>query len=153
MANSTSDVFSIFLHLIWGREVVVCCSPEESATKQLCLLSSAFGSAACSAVLAWFLTSALVLFHRFPSAPFGINLDTDEDHSHNIYKRFHIKCWMQKSLQVRHCWDPFAAGFLFCVQPHLGEKGPKGEAIVRQFPSYILQSELSFLDNLVYKRF
>lgn len=60
---------------------------------------------------------------------------------------------MQKSLQVRHHWDPFAAGFLLCVQPHLREKFPKEEANVMQFPSYILQSELSFLDNLVYKRF
>lgn len=116
--------FSFFFHLIWDREVVASCSPvEELATKYLHLLSSTFCSAECSSVLACFLTSALFIFQRFLSAPFEINLETIEDHSHNIYKRFHIKCWMQKSLQVM------------------------------QLPSYILQCVLSFLNNLVYKRF
>lgn len=60
---------------------------------------------------------------------------------------------MQKSLQVRHRWDPFAAGFLSCVQPQRREKCPKEESIVSQFPSFMLQSELSYLDDFLYKRF
>jgi len=57
-----------------------------------------------------------------------------------------------KSLQVRHSWDPIAAGFLLPVQTHLREKSPEEESIVVWFASYVLQSELSFLDNLVDKR-
>lgn len=60
---------------------------------------------------------------------------------------------MQKWLQVRHRWDLIAAGFLLPVQAHLREKSPEEESIVMQFPSYMLQSELSFLDNFVDKRF
>lgn len=35
----------------------------------------------------------------------------------------------------------------------LEKKNPEEESIVMQFPLYILQSELSFLDNLVDKGF
>lgn len=59
--------------------------------------------AECSSVLVHFLNKFCSFSRHFPLAPFWINLDPVEDHLHNTYKSFAIKCWIQKPLW--YCWD------------------------------------------------
>lgn len=114
---------------------------------------TAFGSGERSSV--FFFNDFCSFSKRFPLAFSEIPLEPVEDHlfTYKIHKIFSMKCWMQKSQQARHCWDPSAAGFLLPVQTHLRENSPEEESIVMQFLSYILQSELNLLDNSVDKRF